>query len=322
MAERERHDPLLKVRADLVRHPRPPPLPDPERLQPPALDPTLEPVVGRAIDPHRPAGRRDVAELLGQREQAQAKSEQHVMLCHPAPFDGCGDPETEPQRRRPRTAVRGRPTSSVYRSHRCCRNLGLVRPRNCRVGDLTAATALSGHESAPGARMSRAGATHADVVTRWGPAGRSAQDQGPLVGRENLAGVLAAWVSSGFDPERPRQDLAKQFEVAFEVRVRPCPRRTWGQSRPRRPIDRRVARREENHLCRQPTAAVLLGDDPMSAPQTAGVGLGARQKAEGIDVSRDQINLRVTPAFRERLERLAKERKTTLAGRAERLSWK
>jgi hypothetical protein len=88
MGERKRHDPLLQVRTDLVRHPRPPALAHIERLEPPAVDAALEPVVGRAVHPHRPAGGRDVAELLGQREQAQPKSDQHVMLSHRALLRG------------------------------------------------------------------------------------------------------------------------------------------------------------------------------------------------------------------------------------------
>jgi hypothetical protein len=74
MAEREGHDPLLQVGADLVGHPRPPALAHVERLEPPAVDLPLEPVVGRAVDAHRPAGGGHVAELLGQGEQAQAES--------------------------------------------------------------------------------------------------------------------------------------------------------------------------------------------------------------------------------------------------------
>jgi hypothetical protein len=38
MPEREGDDALLEVRADLVGHPRPPPLADIERLTPPAVD--------------------------------------------------------------------------------------------------------------------------------------------------------------------------------------------------------------------------------------------------------------------------------------------
>jgi hypothetical protein len=34
------------------------------------------------METHRAAGGGDVAELLGEAEQAQAESDQHVMLCH------------------------------------------------------------------------------------------------------------------------------------------------------------------------------------------------------------------------------------------------
>jgi hypothetical protein len=82
--ERERHDPLLEVRADLVGHPRTPALAHVEGFQAPAIDPTLEAVVGGAIHAHRAAGGRHVAQLLSEREQPQAESDEHVMLCHPA----------------------------------------------------------------------------------------------------------------------------------------------------------------------------------------------------------------------------------------------
>jgi hypothetical protein len=72
------------VRADLVRHPGPPALADRERLEAPAVDLALKPVVGRTVDAHRPASGGNVAELLGQREQAQPESDQHVMLRHAA----------------------------------------------------------------------------------------------------------------------------------------------------------------------------------------------------------------------------------------------
>jgi hypothetical protein len=82
--ERERHDPLLKMRADLVGHPRTPTLAHVEGFQAPAIDAALEAVVGRAIHAHQPARGRHVAQLLGEREQPQAESDEHVMLCHPA----------------------------------------------------------------------------------------------------------------------------------------------------------------------------------------------------------------------------------------------
>ena len=85
MAERERDDPLFQVRADLVGHPRPPALADVERFQAPAVDALLPAVVRRAVDAHRPAGGRHVAQLVGQREQPQTESDEHVMLCHRLP---------------------------------------------------------------------------------------------------------------------------------------------------------------------------------------------------------------------------------------------
>ena len=88
MGQRKGHDPLLQVRADLIRHPGTPTLTHRKRLQPPAVDPSLEPVVSRAVNPHRPAGGGHVAELLGQREKPQPESDQHVMLCHAALLRG------------------------------------------------------------------------------------------------------------------------------------------------------------------------------------------------------------------------------------------
>jgi hypothetical protein len=37
-------------------------------------------VIAGAVDAHRPARRRDIAELVGEREQTKAKSDEHVML--------------------------------------------------------------------------------------------------------------------------------------------------------------------------------------------------------------------------------------------------
>ena len=118
----------------LVGHPRPPALAHVQGLKPSAVHALLQPVVGRAVHPHRPARRRHVAQLVGQREQAKTQSDEHVMLRHRLPFDWFGDPETEPTRRRPRPAGRGRLTSTRYRSRnrRCCKNSGLVRPSRSR----------------------------------------------------------------------------------------------------------------------------------------------------------------------------------------------
>jgi hypothetical protein len=71
-----------EVGADLVWHPGPAALSDAQRLETPAVDLGLPAVIGRALDPHRPAGGRHIAQLLGQREAAQTESEQRVMLCH------------------------------------------------------------------------------------------------------------------------------------------------------------------------------------------------------------------------------------------------
>jgi hypothetical protein len=80
--ERERDDALFRMRPDLVGHPWPAPLADAQRLQTPPVDLGLPAVIRRSVDAHRPACRRDVAQLVGEREQAQAQSDEHVMLCH------------------------------------------------------------------------------------------------------------------------------------------------------------------------------------------------------------------------------------------------
>jgi len=86
MAKREGDDLLLEVRTDLVGHPRPPALAHSQGLQPPAVDLALPAVIGRPIYPHGPTRRRDVAQLVGQREQPQAESDEHVMLRHRLSF--------------------------------------------------------------------------------------------------------------------------------------------------------------------------------------------------------------------------------------------
>jgi hypothetical protein len=53
MPERERDDALLKMRADLVGHPRAPAFADVEGFQAPAIDPALQAVVGGAVHAHR-----------------------------------------------------------------------------------------------------------------------------------------------------------------------------------------------------------------------------------------------------------------------------
>ena len=82
VAEREGDDPELEVRADLVRHPRPPALADPQAVEAVASSFGFQRVVGGATHPHLPAGLRDVAELLGQGEEPQAVAEQHVIMGH------------------------------------------------------------------------------------------------------------------------------------------------------------------------------------------------------------------------------------------------
>jgi hypothetical protein len=55
MTKREGHDPLLDDRPELVGHDRPAALPRAQHLQALALDLTLPRVVGRPMDPERPA---------------------------------------------------------------------------------------------------------------------------------------------------------------------------------------------------------------------------------------------------------------------------
>src|SRR5712691_7423441 len=80
-AQRERDHLLLQMRANLVGHPRPPPLADVERLQAPAVDLVLPAVIGRVMDPHRPTRRTDT-NLLSEREQPPAIADQHVIIRH------------------------------------------------------------------------------------------------------------------------------------------------------------------------------------------------------------------------------------------------
>jgi hypothetical protein len=79
--EGEGDDPLLEVGADLVRHPRSAALAHVQRLQSPAVDLLSQPVVGRVVDAHRPAGRAH-PDLIGQREQPPAIAGQHVIMRH------------------------------------------------------------------------------------------------------------------------------------------------------------------------------------------------------------------------------------------------
>ena len=71
MRERERDDPPLKMRAEDWASVGAG-APDVQRLQAPRLDLALEAIVGRAMHAHQPARLRDVAQLIGQREQTHA----------------------------------------------------------------------------------------------------------------------------------------------------------------------------------------------------------------------------------------------------------
>jgi hypothetical protein len=77
----EGDDPLLQVRADLIRHPRSAALSDAQRLKAPAVDLMLAAVAGRLVDAHRPAGP-TYPNLRCQREQPQAIAEQDVIIRH------------------------------------------------------------------------------------------------------------------------------------------------------------------------------------------------------------------------------------------------
>jgi hypothetical protein len=132
MAERKGDHPLLQVRADLVRHPRPRALPDPQRLQPPSDRPS-------ASSGNRSSGAPPSADTPGaprsprQREQPQAVAEQHVIMRH-APLlqvRVClGRRCSLKERADAPASWPGRPTSSLYRRpQRCRHNSGLVRVR-------------------------------------------------------------------------------------------------------------------------------------------------------------------------------------------------
>ena len=73
-------DPLLQHRAGGVGHPRLAPLPWPQNLEPEALSLLAPAVVGRRVDPHRPAGCSYIAHLLGQPQAAQPEPEKRVIL--------------------------------------------------------------------------------------------------------------------------------------------------------------------------------------------------------------------------------------------------
>jgi hypothetical protein len=76
VGERERQDPMLDVRRELVRHPRPTTLAWPEGLESPGEDLASPPVERGRVHAHDPARLAHVAELTGEGEQS-----------HPMPMD-------------------------------------------------------------------------------------------------------------------------------------------------------------------------------------------------------------------------------------------
>src|SRR5690606_42025763 len=93
--------------ADLVWHPRPAALADAQAVEPVALELWLPAVIGRAGDPHLPAGLAHRAQLLGQRKEPQAVAEQDVIMGHRAcsfRASMCGDSVLEMACGRPRQA--------------------------------------------------------------------------------------------------------------------------------------------------------------------------------------------------------------------------
>src|SRR4051812_5372541 len=86
MRDRKRQDPLLDHLRQLVRHLRLAALPRAQDLQPVTLDLALPRVVGRTMNPERPAGLSDVR-AGGLAEQLQAIAEQHVILRHATPSE-------------------------------------------------------------------------------------------------------------------------------------------------------------------------------------------------------------------------------------------
>jgi len=84
MGERERDDPLLDKRRELVGHPRPAPLARAQHLQAVAIDLAFPVVERRAVHPERAAGCRD-ADPAREVEQLQPIAEEHVILRHATP---------------------------------------------------------------------------------------------------------------------------------------------------------------------------------------------------------------------------------------------
>src|SRR6266571_1654294 len=81
MRERERDDPLLHDRRELVGHPRPAPLARTQHLQPVPVDLPLPGVVGRAMNTESTTRLRDTHPSR-EIEQLQPVAEEHVILRH------------------------------------------------------------------------------------------------------------------------------------------------------------------------------------------------------------------------------------------------
>src|SRR4029079_6483072 len=125
MAERERHDPLLNERRELVGETWAAPLPRAQDLKAVPLDTPLPDVVGRTMDPEHPT-RLTHRSANGVVEQLQPIAEQHVILrhaAHPFPSDLAVEGESE-QRTRPGPTRRRPPLSSSKRRTRVSGPLG------------------------------------------------------------------------------------------------------------------------------------------------------------------------------------------------------
>src|ERR671925_2387651 len=109
MTKRERDDPLLDHRRELVRHHRPAPLSGSEHLKAGALDLRLPAVIRRAVDPHQTAGLRH-PDLPGKPEQLQAVAEQHVILTNNGSSRLVCAAENEPPSGPPRPGSRAGPS--------------------------------------------------------------------------------------------------------------------------------------------------------------------------------------------------------------------
>jgi hypothetical protein len=83
VGDRERDDALLDQHRELVRHPWPAALARAQHLKPVAVDLLLPGVIGRAVDPKRPAGSRHRG-ASSQLKKLQAVAEQRVIIGHAA----------------------------------------------------------------------------------------------------------------------------------------------------------------------------------------------------------------------------------------------